>query len=75
MVKSGDKFIIEVEEVYVSAHDNDKQPQRLYRIKGFNSLVFDESGLDKLENLEHYKLHILTEMMKTFTTKRDNGEI
>lgn len=43
--KAGDKFIIEIEErVSVNA-----DPKELYKIKGFNSLVFDEDGLDRLE--------------------------
>lgn len=47
--KPGDKFIIEIESVY-NTNPFDK-PECLYRIKGFNSLVFDVSGLDKLEKL------------------------
>ena len=43
----GDKFIIEIDSVYSvdDAHIN------LYRIKGFNALVFDKAGLDKLEKV------------------------
>ena len=50
----GDKFVIEVGEVFVNglSFENDSKPCELYRIKGFNSLVFDESGLDKLKKLE-----------------------
>ena len=50
----GDKFVIEIGEVYSSGlpFANDDEPSILYRIKGFNSLVFDESGLDKLKKLE-----------------------
>lgn len=41
----GDKFMIEIDKkVRGSASD----PDNLYRIKGFNSLVFDDFGLDKL---------------------------
>ena len=43
MTRVGDKFLIEVEEVYESERDE------LYRIKGFNSLVFDEQGIRKLQ--------------------------
>lgn len=41
----GDKFMIEIDKV-VKGFSNDAD--KLYRIKGFNSLVFDEYGLDKL---------------------------
>lgn len=44
MYKKGDKFIVEVDSVFT----NDKGT-RLYRIKGFNSLIFDECGLNKLD--------------------------
>lgn len=54
MYDVGDKFVIEIETEY-GAHasyidaDMEKVPDVLYRVKGFNSLVFDESGLDRLE--------------------------
>ena len=50
----GDKFVIEIGEVYSSGlpFANDDEPSILYRIKGFNSLLFDENGLDKLKKLE-----------------------
>lgn len=41
--KVGDKFIIEVESIYKDTNNNE-----LYKIKGFNSLVFDSNGIDKL---------------------------
>lgn len=53
--KVGDKFIIEIEEVYAHKVDNGaplNTPNNLYRMKGFNSLVFDENGLSKLEKYE-----------------------
>lgn len=55
MANVGDKFIIEIEEEF---HGNDipnvpiYDCNRLYKIKGFNSLVFDENGLGKLEKYE-----------------------
>lgn len=55
--KVGDKFIIEIAEVYenvlngVDAFEA-ATSEPLYRIKGFNSLVFDKNGLDKLEKLK-----------------------
>ena len=46
--KAGDKFEIEIEETA----DCNCEPWRLYKIKGFNSLVFDQNGLDKLAKIE-----------------------
>jgi len=40
----GDKYIIELED---TTFTNDRT--KLYRVKGFNSLVFDETGLSKLK--------------------------
>lgn len=57
MYKAGDKFIIEIGEEYESEFlktniEADKEqkesPVNLYRIRGFNSLVFDENGLKEL---------------------------
>lgn len=57
MYKVGDKFIIEIGEEYESEFlktniEADKEqkesPVNLYRIRGFNSLVFDENGLKEL---------------------------
>lgn len=52
--KVGDKFIIEIAEVYenvLSGIDALATSEPLYKIKGFNSLVFDKNGLDKLEEI------------------------
>lgn len=46
MVKTGDKFVIEIESTYVS--EAGKTPALLYKVKGFNSLVFDQNGIEKL---------------------------
>ena len=46
--KVGNRFIIEIEE----AVNISTTPYTLYKIKGFNSLVFDDNGLDKLKSLE-----------------------
>lgn len=43
----GDKFEIEIDSDFVDENDN-----KLYRIKGFNSLVFDKRGLDKLKKIK-----------------------
>lgn len=45
--RSGDRFVIEVESVLTG---DDGKP--LYKIKGFNALVFDDNGLDRLERKE-----------------------
>lgn len=57
MYKVGDKFIIEIGEEYYYKEPTEtieqiNSPGILYRIKDFNSLVFDENGLDRLEKYE-----------------------
>ena len=64
--KVGDKFIIEIAEVYeniLSGVDvfEAATSEPLYRIKGFNSLVFDKNGLDKLEEVADKKNFITSE--------------
>lgn len=59
MAKVGDKYIVEIEEVLERNLPSDgtlpfDPPTRLYRINGFNSLVFDEHGLSKLEQYEEH---------------------
>ena len=46
MAKLGDKYMVEIGEVIETEDGN------LYRIKGFNSLVFDQNGLNKLEKAQ-----------------------
>ena len=53
----GDKFIIEIEE---EVRDN------LYRIRGFNSLVFDDNGLKKLKRIQEKT------RLEDFTEKHPN---
>ena len=59
--KKGDKFVIEIEEVYDASNaceldvDN-KLPLKLYKMKNFNSLVFDINGLKRLDRLDDKKL-------------------
>lgn len=49
MPKVGDKFIIEIGEIYSPKDSNSNSPSfNLYRIEGFNSLVFDDFGIQKL---------------------------
>ena len=50
MYEVGDKFIIEIDKIY--ANTTNHGCEKVYRIKGFNSLVFDEYGLDKLEKYD-----------------------
>ena len=47
------KYIIEIEEKPLCVFDKDTQTffPRLWRVKGFNSLVLDEEGLSRLEEL------------------------
>ena len=49
------KYIIEIEDRPFKNVDGSK---KLYRAKGFNTLVFDELGLSKLEKYEPDKPHI-----------------
>ena len=56
--KVGDKFLIEIAEVYENVLNGIDAfeaaiSEPLYKIKGFNSLVFDKNGLDKLENAKN----------------------
>ena len=53
----GDKFVIEIGNVIVT--DNVTN-EKLYQIKGFNTLVFNEYELAKLENQrnESYKIEV-----------------
>lgn len=50
MANIGDKFIIEIDEKYNKPINHlGNTPKFLYKIKGFNSLVFDENGISKLQ--------------------------
>lgn len=49
--KKGDKFVIEIAERHTHYTDDGKA-FNLYRIKGFNSLVLDDYGLDRLTELK-----------------------
>lgn len=50
--KVGNKFIVEIEEIYNGDLAKHEEHMHLYRIKGFNSLVLDEYGLDKLQKYD-----------------------
>ena len=50
------KYIIELEDEPFGRNDDPKIPHgmdELWRVKGFNSLVFDKNGLMRLEPLEN----------------------
>ena len=55
MANIGDKFIIEIDEKYIRNNiptdASNINPDYLYKIKGFNSLVFDEVGISKLKKM------------------------
>jgi len=52
MANVGDKFIIEIGSKYNAGVSNENNcPVNLYKIKGFNSLVFDDQGLRKMKPL------------------------
>lgn len=46
----GDKFVVEIAQIF----ENDGKT--LYRVKGFNTLVFDETGLLKLARLHEVNI-------------------
>lgn len=46
-MKVGEKYVVEIDEI-IEGRDGTK----LAKIKGFNSLVFDKNGLDKLEKVD-----------------------
>lgn len=46
----GDKFVIEIGQIFENAG------KTLYRMKGFNTLVFDEAGLLKLARLHEVNI-------------------
>ena len=50
MAEKGDRFIIEIDDIF-----RDEHGKPLYRIKGFNSLVFDEVGIEKLKKYDKIK--------------------
>lgn len=46
------KYVIEIDNEFKDFHGN-----KLYKAKGFNSLVFDQNGLDKLEKYEAFQTY------------------
>lgn len=48
----GDKFVIEIGEVFTGDMSVRNHVKERYAIKGFNVLMFDKNGLDKLKRLD-----------------------
>ena len=73
--KVGDKFIVEIEEIYNGDLVKHEEHMHLHRIKGFNSLVLDEYGLDKLQKYDKYaeNLERNHEVLKIFEEKYNKG--
>ena len=69
----GDKFLIEIDSEYCKYDTlgGFKTNQSLYRIKGYNSLVFDEYGLDKLEKYQEQNTN--ETYNKAYNDGYDNG--
>ena len=68
MYKEGDKFEIEIEEVL------ERENTRVYRIKGFYALIFDDYGLDRLKKIDTPKvekeLHVGDEVESTISGRK-----
>lgn len=69
--KVGDKFLIEIDEVYESEMPF-SSPDELFKAKGFNSLVFDKNGLDKLEKIDEDPARVET-VSEILTEKYEQG--
>lgn len=52
MANIGDKYIIEIDDKVLVDSATEDNPRNLYTVKGFNTLVFDDFGLNKLEKYE-----------------------
>lgn len=59
MAKKGDKFIVEISDVIKTKNGC------LYRMKPFNTLVFDEYGLEQLDPLEWDRGDMVTNAFHT----------
>lgn len=55
--KTGDRFVIELEK---------EIDPGMFKVKGFNALVFDESGLDRLAKVDGSKVEILDKVEKRY---------
>lgn len=70
----GNKYVVELEDqMYVPNGNNTVSSDKmLYKVKGFNSLVFDEIGLSRLDNLDKYLKQSYSEGYKR---GRQSGEV
>lgn len=71
MAKVGDKYIIEIDGTF--AKTTNHGCEKLYRIKGFKSLVFDENGLDKLEKYNEDTSDVIELMKKEYQRGLDDA--
>ena len=56
--KVGDQFVIEIGEAFYNdlyAGESTGGCKTLYKVKGFNSLVFDREGLDRLKKVDEVR--------------------
>lgn len=61
-----DRFVIEIAEVIEDVTTT------LYRVKGFNSLVFDKYGLDKLKKIDaNFKINDIDDMLAEYDIRKD----
>lgn len=73
--KVGDKFIVEIEEIYNGDLVKHEEHMHLHRIKGFNSLVLDEYGLDKLQQINpKLKIEDIDDMLAEYDLKKESYE-
>jgi len=67
----GDEFIVEIAEVFKGAESGNDR----YRIKGFDSVVFDERGLKKLKQCEKVECSpIFSPELHVYDHVRFNGK-
>lgn len=69
-VKIGDTFTIEIDRVY-----KDDTGRTLYGVKGFNALVFDDVGIDKLKHLKKENIYIEEEVEQIRKEEFEHGQI
>lgn len=69
----GDKFVIEIEEKYNS--QTTPFSEELYKIKGFNSLVFDDNGLNKIQKINpQLEIEDIDDMLAEYDLKKESYE-
>ena len=70
----GDKFIIEIAERHTHYTDKGK-PYNVYRIKGFNTVMFDDYGLERFEKINPNPIYNIQQpsipTMNTFVASPD----